>query len=77
MQWPDNALCDDGIVIDLSVMTRGRVNPQGADDPDRGWALNEHLDRESQAFGLATTGGIVSHTGVAGLTLGGLTASVT
>src|SRR6266540_6071415 len=66
-----HALCDDGIVIDLSSMTGSRVDPLARTIRLEGGCLNEHLDRESQAFGLATTGGIVSHTGVAGLTLGG------
>ncbi|MDP9068184.1 MAG: FAD-binding oxidoreductase [Actinomycetota bacterium] len=66
-----HALCDDGIVIDLSLMTGCRVDPSARTIRVEGGALNEHLDRESQTFGLATTGGIVSHTGVSGLTLGG------
>ncbi len=66
-----HALCDDGIVIDLSAMTGTRVDPLSRRMRVEGGCLNEHLDRESQAFGLATTSGIVSHTGVAGLTLGG------
>jgi FAD/FMN-containing dehydrogenase len=65
------ALCDDGIVIDLSLMTGSRVDLQGRTVRVEGGCLNEHLDRETQAFGLATTGGIVSHTGVGGLILGG------
>ena len=66
-----HALCDDGIVIDLSAMTGSRVDPLARTIRLEGGCLNEHLDRESQAFGLAATGGIVSHTGIAGLTLGG------
>lgn len=66
-----HALCDDGVVIDLSLMTGSRVDPLARTIRVEGGCLNEHLDRESQAFGLATTGGIVSHTGVGGLTLGG------
>jgi FAD/FMN-containing dehydrogenase len=66
-----HALCDDGIVIDLSLMTGSRVDPLARTIRAEGGCLNEHLDRESQAFGLATTGGIVSHTGIGGLTLGG------
>ncbi len=66
-----HALCDDGLVIDLSTMTGSRVNPLAQTIQVQGGCLNAHLDRESQAFGLAATGGIVSHTGVAGLTLGG------
>ena len=66
-----HALCDDGIVIDLSLMRGSRVDLAARTIRLEGGCLNEHLDRESQAFGLATTGGIVSHTGVAGLTLGG------
>lgn len=66
-----HALCDDGLVIDLSMMTGSRVDPLAQSIQVEGGCLNAHLDRESQAFGLATTGGIVSHTGVAGLTLGG------
>ncbi len=66
-----HGVCDDGIVIDLSLTTGSRVDPLAQTIRVEGGCLNEHLDRESQAFGLATTGGIVSHTGVAGLTLGG------
>jgi FAD/FMN-containing dehydrogenase len=65
------ALNDDGLVIDLSGMTGTRVDPLARTIRVEGGCLNEHLDRESQAFGLGVTGGIVSHTGVAGLTLGG------
>ncbi|HEX2064133.1 MAG TPA: FAD-binding oxidoreductase, partial [Acidimicrobiales bacterium] len=66
-----HAVCDDGVVIDLSPMTGARVDPLASTIRVQGGCLNAHLDRESQAYGLATTGGIVSHTGVAGLTLGG------
>jgi FAD/FMN-containing dehydrogenase len=66
-----HALCDDGVVIDLSLMMGSRVDPLAQTILVEGGCLNEHLDRESQALGLATTGGIVSHTGVGGLTLGG------
>ncbi len=66
-----HALTDGGIVIDLSMMTGTRVDPMARTIRVDGGCLNEHLDREAQAFGLAATGGIVSHTGVGGLTLGG------
>ena len=66
-----HAICDGGVVIDLSAMTGARVDPLARTIQVQGGALNAHLDRESQAFGLAVTGGIVSHTGIGGLTLGG------
>ncbi|HEX8769873.1 MAG TPA: FAD-binding oxidoreductase, partial [Acidimicrobiales bacterium] len=66
-----HAICDGGVVIDLSAMTASRVNPLARTIQLQGGCLNEHLDREAQAFGLAATGGIVSHTGIGGLTLGG------
>ncbi len=65
------AVCDDGIVIDLSEMRAVWVNPRARTAWVQGGALWSDVDHETQAHGLATTGGIVSHTGVAGLTLGG------
>lgn len=66
-----HAICDGGVVIDLSGLTGTRVDPVERTIDLGGGCLNEHLDRESQAVGLAATGGIVSHTGIGGLTLGG------
>jgi len=63
--------CDVGIVIDFSEMKSIRVDPAAQTvraEPGLRWA---ELDRETQAFGLATTGGTVGDTGIAGLTLGG------
>jgi FAD/FMN-containing dehydrogenase len=65
------AVCDDGIVIDLSAMRAVWVDPAGRTARVQGGALWGDVDHETQAHGLATTGGIIGHTGVAGLTLGG------
>jgi FAD/FMN-containing dehydrogenase len=65
------AVCDDGIVIDLSEMRAVWIDPHARTARVQGGALWSDVDHETQVHGLATTGGIVSHTGVAGLTLGG------
>jgi FAD/FMN-containing dehydrogenase len=65
------ATCDDGIVIDLSPMKGIRVDPGSRTAQVQAGVTWAELDRETQLFGLATTGGTVSNTGVAGLTLGG------
>src|SRR5436190_22026390 len=63
--------CDDGIVIDLSQMNGVRVDPAARRAIVGGGSLWAGVDHETQAHGLATTGGLVSSTGVAGFTLGG------
>jgi len=65
------AVCDDGLVIDLSPMKDVLVAPGARTARAGAGVLWGELDAATQAFGLATTGGIVSHTGIAGLTLGG------
>ncbi len=63
--------CDDGLMIDLSPMHGVRVDPASKSVRVEPGVQLGALDRESHAFGLATTTGTVSHTGAAGLTLGG------
>jgi hypothetical protein len=62
---------DGGLVIDLSGMKGIRVDPSSRTVRAEGGVIWRELDHETQAFGLATTGGTVSNTGIVGLTLGG------
>src|SRR4051795_9119600 len=63
--------CTGGLVIDLTRMRGVDVDPNARIARIQGGALWADADRETQAFGLIVPGGVVSETGVAGLTLGG------
>jgi FAD/FMN-containing dehydrogenase len=69
--FPGLSVADDVVVIDLGLMKGVRVDPQARTARVQAGVLLGELDRETQAFGLAAPSGIVTHTGVAGLTLGG------
>ncbi len=66
-----NAMNDGGLVIDLSHMRTVLVNPKNKTAIIQGGATWADVDRETQAFSLVCPGGVVSETGVGGLTLGG------
>jgi FAD/FMN-containing dehydrogenase len=70
-QVAGSAVCDEGLVIDLSAMNTVEVDPSARTARVGAGATWGDVDRATQEFGLATTGGEVSATGVAGLTLGG------
>jgi FAD/FMN-containing dehydrogenase len=65
------SVCDGGLMIDLSRMRGVRVDAAGQTARAEGGATWGDFDHETQAFGLATTGGVARPTGIAGLTLGG------
>jgi FAD/FMN-containing dehydrogenase len=69
--YPGLCVCDGGMVIDLGQMKGIRVDPEARTARAQAGVLLGDLDREAQAFGLAVPAGIVTHTGLAGLTLGG------
>jgi FAD/FMN-containing dehydrogenase len=66
-----NAVCDGGLTLDLSLMRGIRLDPKRQSLRAEGGTLWRDLDHEAEVFGLATTGGLISSTGIAGLTLGG------
>jgi FAD/FMN-containing dehydrogenase len=68
---PGFAVCDGGLMLDLSGMTSVHVDPEHRTVRAEAGVTWGAFDHETQAFGLATTGGVVSSTGIAGLTLGG------
>src|ERR671916_2532424 len=69
--FPGLSVCDGGLVIDLSLMKGIRVDPEAHTVRAQAGVLLGELDRETQAFGLAVPSGIVTHTGLSGLALGG------
>jgi FAD/FMN-containing dehydrogenase len=65
------AVCDGGLMLDLSLMKGIHVDPAHRTARAQGGVTWREFNRETQAHGLATTGGVISTTGIAGLTLGG------
>jgi FAD/FMN-containing dehydrogenase len=65
------AVCDGGVMVDCSRMKGLRIDPAAATARAEPGLLWEEFDRETAAYGLATVGGVVGSTGIAGLTLGG------
>ena len=74
---PGLGSCNDGLVIDLSMMKSVRVDPGNEDRSRRAGCTSGDVDHATHAFGLAVPFGIVATTGVAGLTLGGGTGYLT
>src|SRR5918993_3865890 len=68
---PGVSVCDGGLMIDLSRLRGVRVDPARQTARAEAGATWGDFDHETQAFGLATTGGVARPTGIAGLTLGG------
>ncbi|HEX6228933.1 MAG TPA: FAD-binding oxidoreductase [Solirubrobacterales bacterium] len=69
--FPGHSVCDGGLVLDLGPMKGITVDPDARTARAEGGVLLGELDRATQEFGLAVPAGIVTHTGLAGLTLGG------
>src|SRR4029077_2401154 len=64
-------ICDGGLVIDLAAIKYTRVDPAGRTVTVGGGCVWGDVDHATHAFGLATSSGVISTTGVGGLTLGG------
>jgi FAD/FMN-containing dehydrogenase len=69
--FPGLSVCDDGLLVDLGSLKGIRVDPEAGTVRAQAGVLLGELDRETQAFATAVPAGIVTHTGLAGLTLGG------
>jgi hypothetical protein len=69
--FPGQSVCDGGVVIDLGPMKGIRIDPDASKATAQAGVLLGELDRATQEFGLVVPAGIVTHTGLAGLTLGG------
>ncbi len=69
--FPGHSVCDGGVVVDMSKLTGVSVDPEARTATAQAGVLLGQLDTATQAHGLAAPAGIVTHTGLAGLTLGG------